>query len=198
MTGNDRRYEEAVEAFFAIHATDPRKVEREGQSLTWSVLYHTRMLAWLARLAPGASEPLKLAAACQHIRRWDIPREHYPEGKLGYKKWRHDLALYHGDQAAAILEEKGYDAKTVARVKSLLLKENLKSDPETQALEDAICLVFLENAFVDFARKHDEEKLAVVLRKTWKKMSERGHVEARNLASGLPQSLQALMVRALG
>lgn len=196
--GANRRYLKAVESFFAIHAEDPRRVERTGQSVPWSVLYHERMKVWLERMAPGASEPLRLAVCAQHIRRWTIPRDRYPPGKVGYKKWRHDLALYHGDQAAAVLEEAGYEEETIRRVRELLLKKDFKTDPEAQVLEDVACLVFLENEFAGFAGKHDEEKLTVILRKTWSKMSPRGHEEALALAAGLPEDLRALIGRALG
>jgi hypothetical protein len=197
MTQEDRRYQEAVEKFFAIHAEDPRRVEKEDQVQPWSVLYHRRMQAWLKAMAPEASEPLRLAVSCQHIRRWQIPRDRYPEGKLGYKKWRQDLAVFHGDQAAAVLEQCGYSEETIQRVRELLLKTDLKGDPEVQLLEDVICLVFLENEFTAFAGKHDEEKLSVILRKTWRKMSPRGHEEALKLAATLPEDLRALVGRAL-
>lgn len=194
---NDR-YQKAVDAFFAAHAEDPRRVEIDGREAPWSVFYHERMLAWLGTLAPDAAEPLKLAAACQHIRRWTRPREEYPKGKLGYKKWRRDLAEFHGEQAAALLRQAGYDDAVIQRVRDLLLKRNLGSDPEVQVLEDVVCLVFLENEFATFAARHDEEKIATILRKTWTKMSDRGQEEALLLASRLPAQLQLLMQRALG
>jgi hypothetical protein len=48
-------------------------------------------------------------------------------------------------------------------------------------LEDVVCLVFLENYFAEFAREHDEPKLIEIVRKTWKKMSDRGHQAALTL-----------------
>lgn len=197
MSEYEGHYEEAVRRFFAIHEEDPRKVLRDGREVAWAVLYHDRMLSWLEKLAPEASEPLRLAAYCQHLRRWKIPRQNYPEGKLGYKKWRHDLAQLHGDEAAVVLEECGYGHDTIARVRELLLKADFKADPESQVLEDVVCLVFLENEFAAFAAKHEEEKLVTIVRKTWRKMSSRGQSEAQALAAGLPGGLQVLVKRAI-
>lgn len=191
------RFEEAVRQFFAVHAEDPRVVRKDARALPWSVIYHDRMKAWLEKIAPDASEALRLAVCCQHLRRWKIPRESYPEGKLGYKKWRHDLAQFHGDEAAAILNKSGYDAETVQRVRELLLKTHLKTDPEVQTLEDVVCLVFLENEFGQFAAKHDDEKIISILRKTWKKMSPRGQGEAVKMTASLPEDLRLLVERAL-
>ena len=84
---------------------------------------------------------------------------------------------------------------TVGRVQQLLLKSRLKVDPEVQLLEDVACLVFLESYFADFARKHDEDKILRILRKTWKKMSPRGHEAA--LALELSPDARALVERAL-
>ena len=53
----------------------------------------------------------------------------------------------------------------------MIRKEGLKVDPEAQTLEDAACLVFLEDQLARFASGHDEEKVLGVLRKTFDKMS---------------------------
>lgn len=197
MNDQNGRYEEAVRKFFAIHGEDPREFKREGREISWSTHYHERMLEWLARVAPDSSEPLRLAASCQHIRRWKIPRLSYPEGKLGYKEWRRDLARYHGAEAAAVLEDVGYGTETTDRVRELLLKARLRDDPEAQVLEDVACLVFLENELAAFAARHEEGKVAVVLRKTWQKMSAKGQEEAVKLSVGLPEDLRLLVGRAL-
>ncbi len=139
------------------------------------------MTAWLNRLEPGAPEAVRLAVRSQHIRRWQIPRANYPMTRPGYHRWRTELGRFHAETAGEILSSVGYDADTIAGVQSLLRKEHLKDNPQTQLLEDVICLVFLENYFADFATRHDDEKLIVILRKTWKKMSDRGHAEALKL-----------------
>ena len=80
------------------------------------------------------------------------------------------------------MEAEGYDAETIDRVKFLLNKQKLKSDPETQTLEDVVCLVFLKYYFSDFAKQHSEEKLVDIVAKTWNKMSDKGHEAAMKLS----------------
>jgi hypothetical protein len=53
-----------------------------------------------------------------------------------------------------------------------------------QLFEDAICMVFFENEYVDLAAKHDDEKLVDILRRTWAKMSETGRRAALEMALG--------------
>jgi hypothetical protein len=105
------------------------------------------------------------------------------------------LYKFHAEEVSRILREAGYDEAVVARVASLVRKERIKSDPEAQALEDVICLVFLENYFAEFAAGHDEEKVVGILRKTWKKMSPRGQGEALKLE--MPAEARRLVERAL-
>ena len=136
------------------------------------------MSARLAAFAPDAPESVQLAARAQHIRRWEVPRDGYPEGRAGYLKWRTDLYKRHGEVAGSIMEEVGYDEATIERVKTLLRKRGLKTDPDVQLMEDVICLVFLEHYFHDFAQKHDEEKLIPIVQKTWNKMTEQAHASA--------------------
>jgi hypothetical protein len=175
MNGKSSKFRSAIERFDAANAEDP-----DGEEL----IYAQRMSEWLEKLVPDASEALRLAARSQHIRRWEIPRNRYPMDRAGYHRWRNELAAFHAKVAAEILRDVGYDDATVGRVQSLLKKERLKEDPEAQLLEDVICLVFLQHYFPDFARKHDEEKLIGILRKTWRKMSERGHQAALKLPLG--------------
>jgi nucleotide-binding universal stress UspA family protein len=179
------------------HHEDPERVEVDDQTLPWAVHYHARLAHWVAVLAPSASEPLRLAAQCQHIRRWKIPRGDYPAGPLGYKKWRSTLALFHADEAEAILAAAGYEALVIERVRALLVKKGLKTDPEVQLFEDAICLTFLENQLAAFSRRHDEDKLVGILHKTWLKMSPAGRAVASELAAALPEGLRAIVSRAV-
>jgi hypothetical protein len=175
MGEGPEKFARAIAQFDAANAQDPR-----GEEL----IYAQRMSEWLERLAPNASEALKLAARAQHIRRWEIPRNKYPMNRAGYHRWRNELAGFHAQVAGKILTDVGYDQATVGRVQSLLRKERLKEDAEAQLLEDVICLVFLENYFAEFSKEHDEEKLIGILRKTWRKMSERGHEAALKLPMG--------------
>ncbi len=91
--------------------------------------------------------------------------------------------------AAAILREVGYGEEIVAKVEKLLRKRQLKQDPDVQLLEDAICLVFLENDFAGFSAQHEEAKVIDIVRKTWAKMSVRG--QTATLALELPPAADA-------
>jgi len=175
------RLEDALSGFDAANAADPSTETVNGQSFPKELIYGQRMSARLASFAPGAPETVQLAARAQHIRRWEVPRESYPEGRAGYLKWRTDLYKRHGEIAGGIMKDAGYDADAIERVKTLLRKRGLKTDPDVQLLEDVICLVFLEHYFNDFARKHEEEKLTPIVQKTWKKMSEGAHRVALQL-----------------
>jgi hypothetical protein len=185
------RFDAALAAIDRAHAEDP---EREG-GRPKELVYAERMSAWLARLAPQASEELRLAVRCQHLKRWAIPRARFPEGKVGYLSWRKQESLAHAALAGEILAAAGYGPEEVKRVQSLVKKERLKHDAEAQTLEDVTCLVFLEFEFAAFAPKHEEAKLVDILRKTWPKMSDQGHAEALKLV--LPQNLKKLVEKAL-
>ena len=139
------------------------------------------MTATLEEFAPEASDEVRLAVRCQHIRRWMISRETYPDGREGYRRWRSDLARFHADTAASILGEVGYNLESIDRVSALLRKERLKSDPEVQLLEDVACLVFMTHYLSAFVEKHESTKVIEILRKTWRKMSDKGHTAALRL-----------------
>lgn len=172
---DQEKFTAAIDRFDEANKQDPNIEMYDGKECPKEWVYSMRMTQWLETLAPDASEALRLAARCQHIQRWTIPRSTYPDNRSGYKQWRADLAKFHAETAGKILAEVGYDEATINRVQSLLQKHNLKSDPETQTLEDVICVVFVENYLRGFAQQHEEEKLVTILRKTWKKMSPHGH-----------------------
>jgi hypothetical protein len=175
------RFEDALRGFDAANAQGPVLEVVDGEAVPKELVYGQRMSERLDAFAPDAPEAVKLAARAQHIRRWEVPRGTYPEGRAGYLKWRTDLYKLHGELAAGILQDVGYDGETVARVRTLLRKRGLKTDPDVQLMEDVICLVFLEHYFHDFAQKHDEEKLVSIVQKTWKKMTEKAHAAALQL-----------------
>jgi hypothetical protein len=189
------RFLTAIDKIDAANAEDPSREVHDDEDVPAALLYGRRMTEWLDKLYPDASEALQLAARAQHIRRWRVPRDSYPRDRIGYLKWRTFLYGFHADQAEAILREVGYDDATIARVRSLVKKERIKSDPEAQALEDVICLCFLENYFADFAQGHDEQKVVDILRKTWGKMSPVGHAAALKLE--MPQEARKLVEKAL-
>ncbi|MCE9600046.1 MAG: DUF4202 domain-containing protein [Spirochaetia bacterium] len=169
----DARVQAAFEKFDAMNANDPRKITFNGQEIGTELLYAWRMSERLNLFAPGASIAVQLAARSQHICRWQKPRETYPEGRTGYLRWRTDLGKMHAEIAATVLAECGFDSVTSENVGSLLRKMGLKTNPETQLLEDVICLVFIEHYLSDFMKKHSGEpdKIADIVTKTLRKMS---------------------------
>lgn len=184
MIANAERFKQALAKFDAANADDPNQEVFEGRSYPKELLYAQRMTAMLDRFAPDASEAVQLAARCQHICRWKIPRNTYPMDGEGYKRWRTNLYKFHGDTAGAIMREVGYDDEIIGKVQALLRKERLKVNPDTQLLEDVVDLVFLEHYLADFVSKYshyEEDKLLGILRKTWLKMSEQGHAAALKL-----------------
>jgi hypothetical protein len=195
MISDSNRFEKAIQKFDHKNGQDPNRETDNGKEYPKELLYAQRMSEWLDRIDPQASEPLQLAARSQHICRWTIPRESYPMHRKGYLLWRTELKKFHAQKAEDILDECGYDQPTIDRVKSLILKQRMKTDPESQALEDVVCLVFLEYYFEDFMAKHEPEKVVSIVRKTWNKMSELGHRHALALEFG--NESNQLIARAL-
>ncbi len=188
-------FETAIAAFDRANAEDPNKEIYQGKEYPKELLYGMRMNAWLEKLRPAAPEFLRLAARAQHLRRWEIPRAQYPMDRAGYLKWRTGLYDFHAEKAGSILAEAGYDEAVIQKVQALLRKQNLKTNPDMQLLEDVICLVFLENYFADFSKQHDEEKMVLIIQKTWKKMSDEGHQAALQIPMSLTAA--ALVQKAL-
>ncbi|MDX1327469.1 MAG: DUF4202 domain-containing protein [Arenibacter sp.] len=191
----EERFTNAIERFDAANIQDPHTEEHQGKSYPKELLYAIRMTEKLNEFDPTASEALQLAARCQHIQRWKIPRDTYEEGRKGYLRWRQDLQKFHVEKASAILKEVGYHQETIDEVAFLLQKKQLKKNEDTQTLEDVICLVFLEHYFEDFAAKHPEEKQLDILRKTWRKMSTKGHEAALQLP--LSKQSKEIMAKAI-
>lgn len=174
-------FEKAIAAFDDYNRKDPNTETAGGKTLPKELLYAQRMSACLVQFMPDASEALRLAIRCQHIGRWEIPRETYPKDRVGYLQWRNKLKEHHAEIASTILSEIGYDEETIDRVKFIVQKKQLRHDDESQALEDVVCLVFLEYYFEEFARQHEEDKVISILQKTWNKMSEKAKEAALKL-----------------
>jgi hypothetical protein len=175
------RFEAVIAAIDAANAADPTTIETQGRAEPAELVYGWRMTETLARIAPDASEPLRIAGRGQHIERWRFPRKSYPEGRAGYLKWRQDAKEMHAQRLGAIMTDAGYEPADIARVGALVRKEKFKLNPEAQLLEDVICIVFLEHYLMAFMAKTPPAKLPGILAKTWRKMSEIGHEQARKL-----------------
>jgi hypothetical protein len=161
-------------------------------------LRHAAMaVEWVRRLRPDAPEALLLAARAHHVRRWEIPRSTYPEGRAGYLKWKRALQEHHAAVVAPLLREAGYDDATVARVQDIVRKRGLTVDPDVQTLEDALCLVFLEDQFAELAARLDDDKMVDILRKSLRKMSSAGREAALAFEPGLGDHERDLLHAAL-
>ena len=191
---NDR-FSAAIAAFDRANAEDPKLIEVGGAKRPRELVDAERLSAWVERLAPDASEALRLAARCQHIRRFESPRGSFPEGRVGYLQWRTQLGRFHAETSARLLGEAGYEPALIDEVRRINLKQGLHSNPDTQTIEDALCLVFLEFEFEEFRAKHPDDKVIDIVRKSWKKMSEAGRAAA--LALPLSEGALALVTRAL-
>ena len=186
----------ARELIDAAHAADPVRAP-DGRAA--ELVYADRVEAWVARLVPEATPLLRLAARSQHLERWSVPRATFPEGKAGYLAWRRSLYTKQAERAGALLIEAGIPTSDAAEVAMWVSKTGLKTNIGTQALEDAACLVFLENEIGAFAAQHADyprEKFVDILRKTWRKMSPRAQEFA--LALALPAGIAALVREAVG
>jgi hypothetical protein len=193
----DPRERAAFERFQAAHFEDPRTILVNGVVVPWSVHYHARLVHWVRHFDPDASLPLRLAAACQHIRRWTVPRSDYEAGRRGYRKWRSDLAQMHARTAREVLRDVGFDEETIVRVETLVRKVGLARDPEVQLFEDAICMVFFELDYADLVAKHDDAKLVDILRRTWEKMSPQGREAALALSADMGDRERRLLDAAI-
>ncbi len=181
MTQFGERFTRAVAQFRDQNGRDPNTVVVNGVSEPKERLAAERLAQWVAKLEPNGSEALHLAAYCQHLRRWEIARSDYEPGRIGYLKWRKALGRFHADEATAVLRDVGYDEPTIEAVRQINMKLALQSNSDCAAMEDALCLSFLEHEFAEFSAKHPDDKVVDIVAKTWQKMTERGHALALTL-----------------
>ncbi len=188
-------FQKSIDAFDAYNSNDPNKAVVDGITVSKELLYAQRMSIKLGQFNPAAPEHVKLAARCQHIGRWELPRSSYPEGRKGYLQWRATLQKLHAEKAGLIMISCGYDAEMIDKVKFTLQKKQLNQHhPDTQLLEDIICLVFIEFYLTEFASKHPDEKVIDILQKTLKKMSPEAVSMAHTIR--LPEHIEQLLQQA--
>jgi hypothetical protein len=196
MIANPERFTQAIALFDAANAQDPNQDEGQPKEL----LYARRMTEMIGRFAPDAGEVARLAVRAQHIRRWTVPRSSYPLGKPGYFAWRTGLYKFHAETAGELMRQAGYDEAMIEQVKAAVGKVDLKTNPDTQLLEDVSCLVFIEHYMLGFAGQqadYTEEKWLGIIRKTWKKMSPAAHAFATTGGIKLPETLLPLILKAI-
>jgi len=181
MSSENERFGRVMAEIDAANADDPRSTIVDGVARPYEVVYSERMSARLAAMYPDAPELLRIAARAQHLRRWDIPRSRYPEGRNGYNDWRRAAREHHAALVGEIMRRHGYTEQDIARVGMLVKKEQLKKDRDSQALENVVDVVFLEHYFDEFLAKYasyDDDKIVDILGKTLRKMSPKGHTTA--------------------
>jgi hypothetical protein len=190
------KIDKAFALFDEYNKRSPEHIIWDGEDFPIEYFYSLKLYKWVQKLEPHASESLLLASRSQHIGRWEIPRNSYPEGRVGYLKWRQELSRFHAAKATALMAEAGYDRAEQDKVKEIILKQKLKLNPDVQTIENALCLVFLEFQFDDLISRQSEEKMIDILRKTWAKMSEPGQTMALTL--NYSPAGKALLEKALG
>ena len=196
MIANQHYFNQAIALFDAANAQDPNQDEGEPKEL----LYARRMTDMIGRFFPDASEVAQLAVRAQHIQRWLVPRSNYPLGKPGYFAWRTGLYRFHAETAGKLMQQAGYAEAMIEQVKLAVSKQGIKTNPDTQMLEDVTSLVFIESYMLGFAGQHaeyTEEKWLDIIRKTWRKMSADAHAFATSGGIKLPETLVPLILKAV-
>ena len=184
MTGSRHHDDQLAGAIAAIdeaNAADPNTISFDGIDRPKELLHAERVTAWVKRLVADPDDAQLLAARAHHLRRWEIPRGTYPDGRAGYLRWRTDQKRKHAAEVGEILSDAGYDRGTIDRVQRIVRKEGLRDDAAVQVHEDALCLVFLETQLDMLAAELGDERTRTVLAKTWAKMTDRGREAARSL-----------------
>ena len=195
-----KKFEVAVELIDAANSEDTNLEISDGKELPKELLYSHRMSDMQQRYAADTDDAMKLALRAQHIQRWKYPRNEYPMDRKGYHLWRTNLYSFHADTVAALLLEAGYDDEFIKRVKLAVSKKSLNSNLDTQLLEDVSALVFIEHYMLAFVEKHpeyDEDKWILIIKRTWNKMTEKGHAFALSGSIKLPESLIPLIQKAV-
>ena len=165
------RYAAAAAAIDAANADDPTIVSVRGREAPLAQVHGQLAVGWIERLVDDPDEALLLAGRAHHLRRWELPRDRYPEGRAGYLRWRRDQKTRHATDVAAILVPCGYEPHEIERVQRLIRRETVEG---TSAVEDAACLVFIETQLAALTERMDHELLLEVIRKTARKMTDEG------------------------
>ncbi len=200
MSEDQSLYLKARSLIDAANKADPNQVTADGEDWPKELLYSERMSDMLERYKPEADDVMKLAIRAQHIERWKSSRQDYPQGRIGYLKWRKDLYKIQASRAVELMAEAGYEQAERDRAWQAVAKKNIKGNPDTQMLEDVTDLVFMEHYMLEFVTKHpdyDEVKWIEIIRKTWLKMSPDAQQFALSGAIQLPESLAPLVHKAV-
>ena len=200
MPDQQSSFDKALALIDGANGEDPNRVEADGRDWPKELLYSEHMSDMLARFAPDADEAQKLAIRAQHIERWKSPRNAYPMDRIGYLKWRKHLYKIQANTAAELCRRAGCSDDVIERVRTMVSKKNIKTNADTQLLEDITDLVFMEHYMLEFVGKHPdytEEKWIDIIQKTWNKMSDEAHAFALSGEVKLPESLVPLIRQAV-
>ena len=182
-----------------INRQDPNTLLSNGSSQAKELVYGQQMTECLQQYWPEANELLQIAVRAQHIKRWQLKRTEFSEGKAGYYQWRIAQGKFHAELTASIMLKQGYTTAQAEQCAAIIRKENLKTNSDSQTLEDVACLVFLMHYFDEFSAKYTEQdneaKIVRIVQLTWGKMSEQAHDIA--LALTLPDHLAVIINEAL-
>jgi len=179
----NRLFEKAIKEFDRINGEDPRRQTVGRKSYARELIFARKVYDWVERLNPSAAEPVRLAACSHTLRRWEIPRNRHRMDIGGYHQWRAATAAHAAEAAAETLKRVGYSDAIIREVKRIINGHRHPSDPDTQLLEDADVLAFLEIKLEDYLTRWDEAKVRRILEGTWSKMSP----AARQMAMVMPQ-----------
>ncbi len=196
-----KQFEKALQLYDEANSQDPNlELDNNDKEKPKELLYSHRMLDMLQRYLPDADDVAKLSVAAQHIERWKSPRSDYPMNRKGYHLWRTNLYKFHAETAAKLLQKAGYDENIIERVKLAIGKKNLKSNKDTQILEDVAALTFIEHYMMAMYEKfpqYDEDKWIDIIIRTWKKMSPDAQEFALSGKVKLPEPLVPVIQKAL-
>ncbi len=188
-----------LSAIDEINRQDPNSIVVDGNSHAKELVYGLQMTDCLKQYWPDANELLQIAVRAQHIKRWQLKRTEFAEGKAGYYQWRIAQGKFHAELTASIMVEQGYTVQESEQCAAIIRKENLTTNNDSQTLEDVACLVFLMHYFNEFAAKYTEQdneaKIVRIVQLTWKKMSKQAHDIALSLT--LPEHLAVIVTKAL-
>ena len=193
-------YTKALELIDKANSADPNQISIDGKDCPKELLYSERMTDMLHRFKPDADEAQKLAIRAQHIERWKTPRNTYPMDRIGYLKWRKDLYKIQANRVAGLCRDAGCDEIDIDRIHTMVSKKNIKTNADTQLLEDVTDICFMEHYLEEFVAKHpdySEEKWIEIIQKTWQKMSDDAHSFVLAGSIKLPEALIPLIMKAV-
>ena len=193
-------FDEVVKMMDTANSEDPNIETAEGKEWPKELLYSHRMAEMLERYKPMADHVIQLGIRGQHMLRWKSPRDAYSMDRKGYHQWRTALYKFHADSVADLMAKAGFDEESLERVRQAVGKKGIKTNEDTQLLEDVAALVFIEHYMLAFAEKHpeyDEAKWIDIIRKTWRKMTDDAHEFALSGKLVLPEPLIPLIQKSL-